>query len=367
MKQQFTEGRHPNLFANNPIEPEPPKRHKLRWLKRFLLAILLTALIIGLWLGWGFYRDAAKLTGNNNPLQVASMFFPTKLKTTNGRVNILVAGYSADDPGHAGADLTDSIMLLSIDPDGKSATVISIPRDLYVNIDGVGYSKINAAYEYGSDFNQPGYPAGGMGLLAKTIKQTLDVDVNYYGLINYEAFKSAVNAVGGVQVNIASTDPRGLYDPNTSVKLPNGPAALDGQTALNIARSRGDGYGSYGFALGDFERTKLQQDILLALKDKAGNTNIITNPFKVSSLVGAIGDNAKTDMNLREIQTLYRKSKAVNNSNIKTITLNNVDGVNLLANYRTKSGQSALIPAEGVDNFSVIQTTLNKLIYGTSQ
>ncbi len=344
---------------------EPPKRSKWRVVRRVMIILVLMVLITGLWLGWGLYRDAAQLTGNNNPMQIATMFLPANLENTNGRTNILVAGYSADDPGHGGAELTDSIMILSIDPAKQDAVILSIPRDLYVNIPGVGYSKINAAYEYGKDFHEDGYPEGGMGLLAKTIKQTLGVDINYYGLVNYQALKSAVDTVGGVQITVASDDPRGIYDPATKVKLPNGPSTIDGTTALNISRSRG-AFGGYGLAQSDFARTKLQQSIALGLKDKAQPTTLWSNPFKVSRLVGAVGDNAKTDMNLREIQTLYRKAKPINDAQIKTITLNDIDHKDYLANYRTRDGQSALIPALGLNNFTDIRAKLNELLYGSA-
>jgi LCP family protein required for cell wall assembly len=190
-----------------------------RLLKRAAALVILIALVAGSWLGWKIYHDAAKLTGDKNPLQLLSAFTPAALKQTDGRTNILLAGYSADDAGHQGADLTDSIMILSINQADKSAVVISVPRDLYVDIPGYGYSKINAAYEYGQseNFSAAGYPDGGMGLLEQTLTQDFGVQFNYYSLINYSAFEDAVNAVGGVTVNIQSSDPRGLYDPNTGL------------------------------------------------------------------------------------------------------------------------------------------------------
>jgi LCP family protein required for cell wall assembly len=365
-KSHLPQERQPHLFGEGaPYQyhtPEPPKRSRWRIVKRVLFGLFAVVFLVGTWLGWGFYRDAAKLTGNNNPAQVLSMFLPAQLQTSKGRVNILVAGYSADDPGHGGATLTDSIMLVSVDLDGKSAVVISIPRDLYVDLGDSGHAKINAAYPFGKNFTDPNYPSGGMGLLEKTVEEDFGVDINYYGLVNYAAFRSAVDAVGGVTITIASTDPDGIYDSNTKIKLSNGPTALNGQMALDLARSRGEGYGSYGFGTGDFQRTKHQQAILLGLKQKSATTTVITNPFVVSKLVGAIGDNAKTDMSLREIFTLYRKGKAINDASIKTYTLNNVNGTNLLKSYRTRDGQSALIPTAGLDNYSTIRQTVQQLL-----
>lgn len=334
-----------------------------RTLRLSLSLIMLTVFVLGGWLSWKVYASASKITGNNNPISLVKAFSPVSLKEINGRTNILLAGYSADDPRHSGAELTDSMMILSINKATKSAAVISVPRDLYVNIPGYGYSKINAAYEYGEaiNFSEAGYASGGMGLLEKTIKETLGIDTNYYGLINYSAFKSAVDAVGGITITINSSDPRGIYDSNTGIKLANGSVTLDGQTALNLARARGDAY-SYGYLNSDFDRTKYQQAMLVALKNKASSTSVIANPLKIGELADSVGSNVKTDMQINEMETLYSIMKGVSDSNERTITLDNVSGVNLLADYRTANGQSALIPALGIDNFNAIKTAINNLL-----
>ncbi len=344
----------------------PSLRHTLR----LVLVITLTAIItIGGWVGWKVYASASRITGNKNPLSLVSAFSPVDLKEVNGRTNILLAGYSKDDPGHSGAELTDSIMILSMNQSTKSAVVISVPRDLYVNVPSYGYSKINAAYEYGEsdNFSEAGYANGGMGLLEKTIKQTLGVDISYYGLINYTAFKSAVDAVGGITITISSSNPRGIYDSNTGIKFANGSVTLDGQTALNLARSRGDSYYSYGFPNSDFDRTKYQQAMLLALKGKASNASVIANPLKIGELADSVGDNVKTNMQINEMETLYSVMKDVNDNNIETITLNNIEGTNLLIDYRTLNGQSALIPALGLNNFSAIDNAIDNLLAPKTQ
>ncbi len=339
-----------------------------RFFKRLFLMILVVGLAAGGWLGWKFYQDTSKLTGDNNPLSWLSALSSTTLKQSNGRVNILLAGYSIDDTGHSGSQLTDSIMILSVNPTDKSAVVISVPRDLYVDIPGYGYSKINAAYEYGqdNDFNEAGYAAGGMGLLQKTLSQDFGMQFNYYSLINYTAFKDAVNAVGGVSVTINSQSAKGLYDPNTNLRLANGIVTLNGQQALDLARARGEGYGSYGFVRGDFDRTMHQQMLLVALKDKASSAGVISNPLKIGALADALGNNVKTDMTVGEIQSLFSIAKNIQDSDITSITLNNFNGQNLLASYQTRYGQSALIPADGIDDYSTIQTNIKATLYPDS-
>lgn len=346
-----------------PVAVQPPKpAHKRNWrkiVKRTLLVLLVILVAVAGWLGYKLIINANK-TGSG----FWSLFDNSKLKGEDtGRVNILLAGDSSDDPGHAGANLTDSIMVVSLNVKDKTAYMLSIPRDLYVNVPGNGYSKINAAYQYGNQdqFAESGYPAGGMGLLESIVSDKLNLTISYYALINYTAVKDAVNAVGGVTVNIDSENSYGLYDPFTNLRLPNGVANLNGQQALNLARARGDGPGSFGFPRADFDRTAHQRQLLVALKDKATSAGVVTNPVKLGNLFNAVGNNVKTDLSLGNIRRLNSLSKGIPSSKITSASLNNADGVNLLRSYTTSGGQSALIPAAGLNNYDAIQAYVAKL------
>lgn len=340
---------------------KPHSRRKKR-IVRAVILLIVASLGFGLWIG---YDNIARLTGNRNPLQLFGAFREANLQQTNGRTNILLAGYSVDDPGHSGAELTDSIMIISIDKASSRATLISVPRDLWVRIPDYGYSKINAAYPDGekNGFNELGYFTGGIGLLQKVVEQNLGLDIHYYGLINYAAFKQAVDAVGGISIDLTSPDnPYGLYDPYTNLKLPNGVVQLDGQTALNLARSRGDGPGAYGFPRGDFNRTQHQRQLLLALKDKATSAGVLANPIRAGQLVSAAGNNVRTNMSVAEIQTVASITKNIPSSAIISVGLNDINHVNYLQSYTSPSGQSALIPATGLDRFGAIQDALDLLL-----
>jgi LCP family protein required for cell wall assembly len=284
------------------------------------------------------------------------------LKNQDGRVNILVAANSADDAGHNGANLTDSIMVLSVNTKNNTALMLSIPRDLWVNIPGVGHSKINAAY-----------PNGGMNKLQSVVEDDLGLTIDYQALVNYGAFRDLVNAVGGITINIKSSDPRGIYDPSLDyktrtccalAKYPNGPVTLNGTQALNLARARGDAYGSYGFPNSDFDRTEHQRQMLLAIKDKASSPSVVANPLKLTKLIDAVGNNVKTNLQVDEIETLYADSKKIDDSKIDSYNINTLNGKNttMLANYTTPDGQSALIPSAGVDDFSDIQAKIKKIL-----
>lgn len=336
--------------------------------KRIALILVLLALVTGGWVGGKFLYNTHKVFGGN----IFSVLSTTKLHGEDvGRVNILFAGNSADDVGHDGANLTDSIMIMSIDTVNHKVFLLSVPRDLWVNVPGYGHQKINAAYVDGQNngFTQSGLPAGGMGQLQQVIQQSLGITINYYALVNYTAFKDAVDAVGGIDVTIASSDKRGLYDPSIDwtthgplVKLTNGLHHLTGQQALDLSRARGDAYGSYGFDNYDYDRTQNQRLMLVALKSKAVSAGVIANPAKLSSLSDAIGNNVKTSFTLSEVHRLYDLVKNVNGSDIQSLTLslNNANGTNLLANYLASDGEEALIPAAGIDNFTNIQAFITQ-------
>ncbi len=237
--------------AAKKAEKRKHPRSKVKRAFKILGLLLLVAMMV---FGFRFYKDIAKLTGNSNPLSLIGVFRPSHLDNENGRVNILVAGNSADDLGHNGAELTDSIMVMSINTKNNTALMLSIPRDLWVQAPGYGHSKINAVY-----------PNGGMDALKSVAEDVTGLPVHYTALVNYTAFKDLVNAVGGIKINIKSTDPRGIYDPNLDfttryccalAKYPNGPVSLNGKQALNLARARGDAYGSYGFPDADYTRTE---------------------------------------------------------------------------------------------------------------
>lgn len=357
---------HSAVPDNGEEPPQTPKWKRL--LKRGLIIVLILLALCGVWVGWKFVSNGVKIFGWRG---VIDAFKTTKLKGEDqGRVTFLLAGNSADDAGHGGAELTDSIMLASIDTKNKTGYIMSIPRDLYVNIPGFGYAKINEAYEDGkrSNFSGGGYPAGGMGLLEKTVSQAFGVNIQYYALVNYTALEQAVNAVGGINVTIESSDPRGLYDPSRDlktgqplVKLPNGVVHLDGRAALDLSRARGHSSRSYGYGSGDFTRTENQRKILLGIKDKAGSMATLSNPVKLGQLMDSMGNNVQTDLKSSEVKRLFQLSKQIPSSKVKSVSLDDADGKDLLKSYLNRKAQWTLIPELGVDDYTDIRAFVSKL------
>jgi len=343
----------PDYSTAEEVQDETKRRSW--WRRLFYLFLILLLLGVGL-VGWDIYNfsnASQKMFGSGNLFQLAGT---SSLKgEDSGRVNVLVVGYSADDPGHQGANLTDSIILLSMNTSNHSGYMLSIPRDLYVKIPGHGYGKINEAYE-----------DGGMDTLEQIVSTNFGTPLDYYMLVNYGSVRGIVNALGGITVNIQSPDPRGLYDPNISpadggpLKLANGPQKLDGQTALNLTRARGDAYGAYGFPRSDFDRTMHQRQVFMAIKDQA-RWGLVLNPLKNRQLFNAVGSNIKTDVQLAEVRRLYSLFNGIPNSNLQSVSLNSINGRNLLTGYSSYGAGSALIPAAGLSDYSNIQAAIDQL------
>lgn len=348
------------------IESKKPKKRK--WIKRSILAVFLllfipSAIFFG-WNGYNVAKASEKMFGTGN---LTRFLVPARLANESGRVNILLVGYSEDDPGHAGAELTDSILVLSLDTEKKTGYMLSIPRDLYIDISGYGTAKINEAYQAGehSKFKENGYPDGGIGLLQKTISKKFDMEFHYYALINYGTVKDIVDALNGITVEIDSKDPRGIYDPNFKkneggpLKLKNGRQEINASQALRLTRARGSTFGSYGLSQSDFDRTKNQQAVIKGIKEKLTWT-ILLDPRENPVIFNAFADNIKTNVKLNEVVPLYRLFNDISVDKLHSAGFRD-DKINLLASYTTPTGQSALIPNGGVNNYAEIQKYIKNL------
>lgn len=362
----------------SPPEPQPellPTRPRRRWLKRLLavcLILLLVASLAASWMGWKLFANTPKVFGGTALGNMVKLWQPTHLTDADGVVNLLLVGNSLDDPSHPAADLTDSIVLLRLNTNTHKGALLSIPRDLLVNIPGYGYRKINEAYHWGNadHFSAADYPSGGMGLLEQEVAKHFGVTIDYYLLVNYGALKNVVKALGGVDVTIQSVDPRGLYDPNIQasdggpLQLSNGRQHLDGQTALNLARARGDptadGRVAYGFPRSDLDRGDHQRQLLVAIQQKVLSTAVLTNPVTVGHVFDALGNNIQTDLQINEARRLAQilRSKDTYLQSASLVT----PGHSLLRGYTTPQGQSALIPVDGRDDFGAIQQFVSSLI-----
>lgn len=272
-----------------------------------------------------------------------------------GRVNILLMGRGGGN--HDAPDLTDTIMVASVDPVNKTAALLSLPRDLWVNVPDLGVMKLNAAFQSGQSryLGQvtPGATApkaiqAGFDSIDKTLSEVLDITIDYHVLVDFKAFKEAVDAVGGVDVNVPAdlVDPTMAWENGGDPTLAKaGPQSFNGTEALLYSRSRETS--------SDFARGERQRALLLALKTKAISMGTLSNPAKLSGLIGAFGDNVKTDLSISNANRLYSILKDVKDSKIRSVSL--VDEGNAYVTTGNIAGQSVVLPKAGLFKYEAIQ------------
>ncbi len=175
------------------------------------------------------------------------------------RVNILILGLDYRDwEAGEGPPRSDTMMILTIDPVTKTAGMLSVPRDLWVNVPGFGQNKINTAYFLG-EANQ--LPDGGPGLAVKTVEEFLGIDIQYYAQVDFTAFVQFVDYIGGIKVRVKEKIKLEIIGSDKTIVLTRGRYTFDGATALAYARNRYEGDG-------DFSRAQRQQQIVLALREQ---------------------------------------------------------------------------------------------------
>jgi polyisoprenyl-teichoic acid--peptidoglycan teichoic acid transferase len=345
------------------------KRSVKKIVKWSAVALLVLGVGFGAYFGYKVLSTSGKIFKGNPIAALFSQGVPLKADA-DGNSNILLFGTSEDDPQHPAADLTDSIMVASINQTRKDGYIVSVPRDLHVTYDRAcvsGYQgKINVLYSCVKD--KEGEEAGATSLRNK-VGEIFGLDIQYAVHVNYTVLKESVDAVGGITVDIQGDDPRGILDRNFDwmcnfkcyyVKYPNGPAQLDGAHALALARARGDVAPTYGLSRSNPDRQDNQRKILLALKDKAASAGVLTNPVAVNGLLDSLGNNLRTNFDANEIKTLIDLGKNVPSNSITSFSLEDPD--HPLATAGCNSGD--VCPNAGTNNYSDIQTYIKALATG---
>lgn len=344
-------------------EPRSRTRRIIKWLS---ILILVVGLALGIFVAVKFILAGGSIfKGNIFDLAQSQ---PLK-QDSNGRSNFLILGTSEDDPGHGGAYLTDSMMVLSIDQNKKNAYMFSVPRDLYVQYGmacNSGYAgKINEYFNCVNDnYDKSEAEQARLTQTQAFVGNIFGLDIQYGIHVNNTVIKDAVNAVGGVDVNIQGSngDP-GILDRNFDwrcgykcnlVKYDNGVHHLDGEHALFLSMARGDIAPTYGLGNSNFDREKNQQKIIVALKEKATSTGTLTNLSKVTSLIDALGQNLRTNIQTKEIQSLMRLGSDIKTADIKSISL--FDGDKSVVKSGNYSGASVVMPSSGIFNYSQIRS-----------
>lgn len=266
------------------------------------------------------------------PLQAKGM--PTALPWDgNSRINILVMGLdyrdwqdSPDTPSR-----TDSMMLFTIDPVSKTAGMLSIPRDLWVQIPGYDFAKINQAYFLGAANKLPG---GGPALAMKTVEQVLNVPIQYYAQIDFTAFAKMIDELGGIDVYVHQTMRVSLVGKAGSFELKPGVQTLDGPTLLAYVRNRyTDG--------NDFARSQRQQEVIMDIRDEILQFNMLPTLIgKAPALYQELAGGIHTNLNLDQIIRLAVLAESIDRTRIHQAVIDDTD---VMDSY-SSDGQAILIP-----------------------
>lgn len=236
------------------------------------------------------------------------------------RTNILLLG---SDWRPASGYRTDVIVLVSISPTTGAISMISFPRDLYVNIPGIGDQRINTAQEF-----------GGFELTRATFEQNFGIQIDYYVLTNFAGFQSLVDTLGGIEINAAKSLSDRCDLPQAvdgACYIEPGIHDFDGQTALWYVRSR--------YSSSDFDRTRRAQEVLMGIFQKLMSLNAVA---RAPELYQIISNNIETNLDLNTVITLLPLApRALQDQNlIHRYAIGSSD----VTNYITSGGAMVLLP-----------------------
>jgi LCP family protein required for cell wall assembly len=248
------------------------------------------------------------------------------------RVTVLVMGLDYRDWEAGDVPRSDSMWLFTIDPVSKTAGMMSIPRDTWVNVPGgYGYAKINQAYFFGEADKLPG---GGPALAMRTVEEFLGVPINYYAQIDFSAFVKFIDKLDGIYIDVPEeikVDPLG---PGNTVILQPGRQKVWGDVALGYARNRYAG-------LGDFDRSKRQLQVIMGVRERVMQPQylpiLIGNALSVYNL---IADGVHTNLTLQQAIQLAWLAQQVGTDNIRQAVI----GPNEVIDSTSPDGLSIEIP-----------------------
>ena len=383
---------------------EKKKKRGHKGLKRFLIVFVLLLIVAGGGIFLYLNDFVSQITDGGGILGLLFSDPDAPLeKDENGRSNILIfgtEGWSMDHPEqYDGGDLTDSMMLISINQDTGDAKAISLPRDLktttctssgklnevyYCNYSEI-YTKIAAGQKVSNEERQE-YENKAAAELAKKFEEILGIKVHYRVHVNWQAVVQVIDAIGGVDVvfvygdqkwggnetTIEVSDERGIADmrydySGYNFEYQTGKAYhLGGQEALAVARAR-NAFGGYGASGGNFSREYFQQRIIEAMVKKARASQITSDLVKALKIKEAVGKNFRTNFKDTEIKTLLKLANSDILTRMETISLYNADADGGGQSFLTMgmiNGISYVYPAEGVGQYSQIHSYIKKQLSG---
>lgn len=298
------------------------RRRVLLWVLVPIFTLILGATAYGTFL----YNKAQSVVDKSyEPTNRKTTKRETKVDPNIDNFSVLFVGIDdSDNRNFSSGSRTDALMLATFNDQQKSVKLLSIPRDSYVYIPNKGYNdKINHAYG-----------KGGITSTIETVEGLLDIPVDYYVNVNFNAFIDIVDALGGIEVDVPySFSEQDSQDRQNAIHLEEGLQELNGEEALALARTRK--------LDSDIERGKRQQEIVKAIMNKAMSVSSVT---KYSDVIEAVGDNMKTDLSFNEMKSFINYVTAGTGLNIESLIL---------------EGESAYI--DGIYYYQLDDTSLNEV------
>ena len=348
-------------------------RKKSRSIFRIIIPVLLLTILVVAFIKIFNLQDLIF----RGPKAVVQLVTDGGLDSDRGRINILLLGTGGK--GHDGPDLSDTIILASIDKNGKDAVLVSIPRDLWVPSLS---AKINSAYAYGQQKDE-----GGLKLAKKTVSELFDLPIHYGVRLDFDGFINAVDLVEGMTIDVDTTFTDSKYpivgkeddtcgyqietkqengtqlvyfkdatgsatllteqnDPFTcryeTIVFNKGTVQMDGATSLKFVRSR-HGTNSQG---SDFARSARQQKVLLAFRQKVLSTETFLSPAKIIGLISTFGNSVDTDIDNEKIPQFVKLGQKIDSQTIRRVVLDadNQNSMLEVGDSQTHLGQFVLVP-----------------------
>ncbi len=358
-----------NLLEKNQETPKPPKKFPFLWKSGIAMAIVVPL----------FFLQAAFLPNLNPFFKIGSVLENFQFenitewvsqigklirsddKVLKGekedRINFLLLGMGG--VGHEGPYLTDTIILMSVKPKEKQVAMVSIPRDLLVNISGYGSRKINNINAF-AEMKERG---SGGAETARAVSEVFQIPIHYYIRADFAGFETLVDKLGGLSIYVDRSFTDYQYPTDDFkyqfVSFEEGWQVMDGATALKFVRSR---HGTNGEA-SDFARSRRQQKILIALKDKVLSFSTFLNPFKLQSIYEASQNSISTNLEMWEMLKLKDVSEGIDSTKIiHQVISDDPKGLLVAANV---DGAYVLMPKSG--NFNDLQTLVKNIFETDTQ
>lgn len=313
--------------------------------------VLLILLFSATFLGWKIFSTAEKISissSRNSEISENATDNPREplRGTEDDRLDILLLGRAG--ASYPGRNLTDTVMIMSIDLETRKSAFLSLPRDLFVPIpDSTLSIKLNSLYQYGLSNGEDAEP------VRRTVEDITGLDIPYYVIIDFDGFEQIIDEVGGITVfserHIFDTRYPGKNYSYETFELPAGWHTLDGPTALKYARER------HSDPEGDFGRARRQQQIMKAFREKIFSVRTLMNAPSLNRMLDTLGESVLTNLTVPEMLELAELSRTIDIRNASSVVVDAWRRESLLrVSHIDVDGLRAFILVPRIGNWSEI-------------